>query len=63
MSSGVLLNMAVVSPALSALQALVSSAIVGHLRETLPALREDFLAYYQGTAQGPLCNGYHDAQW
>jgi hypothetical protein len=48
MTTGVLLDMLVVSPLLSSLQGWLSWSIVGHLRRTLPLLRDDFLDYYRG---------------
>jgi hypothetical protein len=48
MASGVVLNMAIVSPLLSALQAWLSSSIVNRLRRELPLAFEDFLTHYRG---------------
>jgi hypothetical protein len=48
MGTGVLFEMVFLSPAISIIQASLSSRIVKHLKSSLTATHQDFLNYYKG---------------
>jgi hypothetical protein len=49
MGSAVLLDTIAISPAISLLQAWLSSSIVKHLRTSLASRQQDFMTHYQGS--------------